>query len=115
MTSSDEELPDAGTAGASARREYARRASRREAAVRKKHPIVGGAYLALSDEPAHQRSWKRGAAGEERVARSLSRYTAEHVVLLHDRQIPRSKMHRSHRDYVLGNLGDRRKALLGQS
>jgi hypothetical protein len=91
MSSSGEELPDAGTAGASARREHARRASRREAAVRKKHPMVGGALLALSDEPAHQSSWERGAAGEERVAGALSRYAAEHVVLLHDRQIPRSK------------------------
>jgi hypothetical protein len=94
--SSSEERPDAGEAGASARREHARRAARRERALREKNPKLGGVILALTDEPAHQRSWKRGAVGEERVGQSLRRHVAEDVVLLHDRRIPRSKANIDH-------------------
>ena len=90
------ELPDTGTPGASARREHKRRAANRDRAIRSKHPRIGGAILALSHEPASQQAWARGAVGEERVAEALSRHVSSHVVLLHDRRVPRSKANIDH-------------------
>ena len=95
MSTSDE-LPDPGTAGASARRERDRRAFNRERAIREKHPWLGSGILALTNEPTHQQAWERGADGEQRVAESLRRHVAAHVVLLHDRRIPRSKANIDH-------------------
>jgi hypothetical protein len=93
---SAEELPDIGTPGASARREHERRAAKRKRAIRDRHPRIGGVILALSNEPASQQAWERGAVGEERVAESLSRYASSHVVLLHDRRVPRSRANIDH-------------------
>jgi hypothetical protein len=85
-----------GTAGASARREHARRRANREERVREKHPRIGGALLALSDDPRHETVWARGAGGEEHVAKFLAKYLDEGVVVLHDRRIPRSRANIDH-------------------
>jgi len=87
---------DAGTAGASARREHARRRTNREKRVREKHPRVGGLMLALGDAPSHETVWARGAVGEEQVARFLAKYLKADVVALHDRAIPGSRANIDH-------------------
>lgn len=96
MTDSDEQPYDAGTAGASARREHERRKANREQRVRAKHPHIGRLVLALTDDPRHERSWGDGATGEELVARSLARHLRSGVVVLHDRRIPRSRANIDH-------------------
>lgn len=78
----------AGTAGASARREFERRKARREDQVRSAHPKIGGLILALSDDPQSTRAWNQGAIGEERLGVRLDGLTAEGVAVLHDRRIP---------------------------
>jgi hypothetical protein len=87
---------DAGTAGASARREHARRRTNREKRVRDKHPRVGGLMLALGDAPSHETVWARGAGGEEHVATFLAKYLKADVVALHDRAIPGSRANIDH-------------------
>jgi hypothetical protein len=79
---------DPGVAGASARREGERRKTNRERRVREKHPRLGGALLALTGEPGHERGWAYGAAGEELVAKELEKRLPEDAVLLHDRRVP---------------------------
>ena len=78
---------DPGRAGGSARREYERRRTNREARTRLKHRRLGGLLLALQGAPAHEQSWARGAEGEERVARRLAKLCGDGVILLHDRGI----------------------------
>jgi hypothetical protein len=46
-----------GTAGASARREFARRSARREERIRTAHPHIGGLILALSGDPQSTTAW----------------------------------------------------------
>jgi len=87
---------DTGTAGASARREHARRQANREKRVRDKHPRVGRLMLALGDAPTHETVWARGAGGEEHIAKFLAKYLADGVTLLHDRRIPRSRANIDH-------------------
>lgn len=77
-----------GTAGASARRDYARRTSRREERIRWKHPRLARLILALSDDPATTRVWAQGARGEELLGARLDALTGDGVRLLHDRRIP---------------------------
>lgn len=85
-----------GVAGASARREHQRRQAKREAAVRTKHPRIGGLILALTDEPQSTRAWQRGAVGEERLAQRLNKLTENGVRLLHDRRIPGTRANIDH-------------------
>jgi hypothetical protein len=87
---------DFGTAGASARREHERRRANREKRVREKHPRIGGALLALSDDPTHEAAWARGARGEEHVAKLLAKYLNNGVIVLHDRRIPGSRANIDH-------------------
>ncbi len=87
---------DAGTAGASARREHERRRANREKQVREKHPRVGGILLALGSEPTHETAWARGAGGEERIAEALAKHLNDGTILLHDRRIPRSRANIDH-------------------
>lgn len=84
-----------GKAGASARREGARRKAKREAAVRERHPRIGGIMLALQDAPQHERSWARGAGGEELVEEALRKHAPD-VAVLHDRRIPGSRANIDH-------------------
>lgn len=84
-----------GQAGASARREGERRQARREAAVRERHPRLGGVILALQDAPQHERSWSSGADGEELVEEALKKRCPD-VAVLHDRRIPGSRANIDH-------------------
>ena len=85
-----------GAAGVSAQREHDRRAARREERIRTAHPRLGGLILALSDDPQTTRAWGVGAVGEQVVARSLEKWANEHVRVLHDRRIPRTKANIDH-------------------
>ena len=84
-----------GRAGASARREGERRKARREAGVRQHHPRIGGVILALQDVPQHERSWARGAGGEELVEQALTKRCPD-VAVLHDRRIRGSRANIDH-------------------
>ncbi len=79
----------AGTAGASARREYDRRRQKREDDARERLGALGVVLARLIDEPQSTRAWQKGAKGEEFVSRRLEKHLAGTAVrLLHDRQIP---------------------------
>lgn len=84
-----------GGAGASARREHERRKVKREAGVRERHPRLGAVMLALRDAPQHERSWARGAGGEELVEQALTKRCPD-VAILHDRRIPGSRANIDH-------------------
>ena len=75
---------DAGVAGQPTRQEHDRRATKRETAVKERwgNPI-GGAVLALTDEPQSTRAWAVGARGEEKLAEALDGFS-----VLHDRRVP---------------------------
>ena len=86
----------AGTAGASAQREFERRRSSRETRIRDGHPILGGIILALSEEPQSTRAWATGARGEEVLGRRLDTLVAGGARVLHDRRIPGSRANIDH-------------------
>lgn len=78
---------DPGTAGASARREYDRRAANREARVKERFGRrFGGLVLAVTDEPQSTRAWAKGAVGEAKLAAALDRVPG--AVVLNDRKVP---------------------------
>ncbi|HEX4484590.1 MAG TPA: nuclease-related domain-containing protein [Solirubrobacteraceae bacterium] len=80
---------DRGHPGASAAREHRRRRANREARTRRRHPLLGGLLLAISNSPQHERAWQTGRRGEERVGLSLERRTANGpAIVLHDRRMP---------------------------
>ena len=81
---------DPGVPGASARREFERRAARREEQVRTKHNRLGGLILAVSDDPQSTRAWDTGAIGEERLGTRLNELAGDSLHVVHDRKIPRS-------------------------
>lgn len=87
---------ETGTAGASARREHERRRANREQRVRKRHPHIGGALLALRDDPTHETVWAIGARGEEHVAEVLEARLRPEAIVLHDRRIQRSRTNIDH-------------------
>jgi Nuclease-related domain len=83
--------------GGSARREYERRRGARERSIRRQHPRVGRLLIAIRPAPMHERSWQRGAEGEERVAARLTRLlSGTSVPLLHDRRLPGSRANIDH-------------------
>lgn len=92
---SESTTPESGTAGASARREFARRRDAREKWIRENHPKLGGLILALSDDPQSTTAWERGAIGEELLAARLHDLPDTFRVL-HDRRIPRSRANIDH-------------------
>lgn len=79
---------EAGTPGASARREYERRQARTEARVRARHPRLGGLILAFGDDPQSTRAWDTGATGEERLGNRLNELASDALRVLHDRRMP---------------------------
>jgi hypothetical protein len=88
---------DRGDPGASAVREHRRRRANREARTRSRHPLIGGAILALSGTPQHERAWDTGGRGEQIVGRSLDSRTAKGpTIILHDRRMPRSRANIDH-------------------
>lgn len=90
------EVVQSGTAGASARREFERRKTRREDRIRTKHPRLGGLILAATDEPQSTTAWGVGALGAEKLGQGLDRLASDTVRLLHDRRIPRSTANIDH-------------------
>lgn len=108
------------SAGASAQREYDRRAARerarqeaaierdaqRRAARREARPVLGRVLNALVERPPEPeesqstRAWSVGAAGERRVAEILD---ATDCFVLHDRRIPGSKANIDH--FAVGPAG----------
>ena len=92
------EPPDvvAGSAGASALREYERRRAKREDRIRTAHPKLGGFILAISDEPQSTTAWATGARGEQVLGRGLDGLARRGVRVLHDRRIPRTKANIDH-------------------
>lgn len=97
------ETTDSGEAGASARREHARRKSRRETQVRNAHPHLGGLILALTSDPQTTQAWETGAEGEERLGRRLDGLATPDVRILHDRRIPGTRANIDH--IVIGPKG----------
>ena len=87
---------DSGVPGASARREFELRHTRREERVRSKHKRLGGVILALSDDPQSTRAWDTGAVGEERLGARLNELGGDSLRVLHDRRIPRSAANIDH-------------------
>ena len=63
--------------------------------MRARHPRIGGVILALQDAPQHERSWARGAGGEELVEATLNKHCRD-VRVLHDRRIPSSPANIDH-------------------
>jgi hypothetical protein len=87
---------DAGSAGASAQREYERRKNKREIRVREAHPRIGGFLLAISDDPQSTKAWATGAVGEMVLGRRLDGIVDESTFVLHDRRIPPTKANIDH-------------------
>jgi ssDNA-binding Zn-finger/Zn-ribbon topoisomerase 1 len=93
---------DRGTPGGSAQREYERRIARREERVKGRFGRrIGGAILAITDEPAPTRAWARGAEGERELANALAGIAG--VQLLHDRRVPGTRGNIDH--LVVGPAG----------
>ena len=87
---------DRGIAGASARAEGERRTDMRERRIREKYPRIGGAILALTDDPSSTKVWAQGAVGEERVGAFLETLRPRGIEVLHDRRIPGSHANIDH-------------------
>jgi hypothetical protein len=79
----------AGTAGASAQREYDRRRQKREDHGRDQLGSLGVALARLINEPQGTQAWRKGAKGEAFTGQRLEKHLAgTGVNLLHDRRIP---------------------------
>jgi hypothetical protein len=97
MTYEDEDDDDAGVAGRSARREFARRSERRrlEASARPRLLALLGPSPRQKRRAAEDRKWETGARGEEILAESLARRCPE-AILLHDRRLPHGRANIDH-------------------
>ena len=87
---------EAGTPGASARREFERRKAKREERTRAKHPKLGGLILALGDDPQSTKAWNVGALGEELLGNRLNEIASDMLRVLHDRRIPGTRANIDH-------------------
>jgi hypothetical protein len=85
-----------GTPGASARREFERRAKRHEERIRDAHPKLGRLIHALNDDPQSTTAWAVGAVGEERLGRRLNELATDSLRMLHDRRIPGTRANIDH-------------------
>jgi len=84
-----------GTAGASARREYERRAAKRDAEIGERWGTrIGSIVKAISTEPQSIRAWATGADGEVRVAAELAKVPG--IRTLHDRRVPGTRGNLDH-------------------
>jgi hypothetical protein len=96
-TAEQENQPiDDGVAGASSRREYERRAARRDAKIDEKWGTgrVGRFVRAVASEPQSTRAWSIGAWGEETLAAELA--SVPGLRSLHDRRVRRSAANIDH-------------------
>ena len=91
-----------GVAGGSARREFERRAAKREAETKARYGIrLGGLIVALTNEPQSTRAWATGAQGEELLGAALAGVPG--IVVLNDRRVPGSRANIDH--IVIGPAG----------
>ena len=100
--------PDAGLAGASARREYERRTANDQAHIQQQRDRVQAVFgqgfvgrvaarIAVDDRPRTSTTvWQQGAVGEERVAAKLAELAEFGVITLNDRRIPGSRANIDH-------------------
>jgi len=102
MSDSREPSFDAGSAGASAGREYERRrASRRQRVQARFGKRLGGVLLNVTDDPQSTQAWASGASGERELAQALS--MVEGIRVLHDRCVPGTRGNIDH--IVIGPAG----------
>lgn len=88
-----------GVAGASAKREFQHRHDARMRRARKRLGPLGAGMAWLVGDPQSTSAWRRGAEGEEKVARRLEKHLrGQQVQLLHDRLLPGSR--RANIDHV---------------
>ena len=87
---------DPGAPGASARREFERRAAKREERIRAAHPKLGGFIHAVTDDPQSTRAWDTGALGEERLGARLNQLSTDLLRVLHDRRIQGTRANIDH-------------------
>lgn len=81
---------DSGVAGASARREYARRVDKREAGLKERFgDRLGGFINRFVDEPQSIRAWGIGAVGEELLGKALAQVPG--LITLNDRKVRGTK------------------------
>jgi hypothetical protein len=86
-----------GVPGASARRRYERLHTAREQRARDKFGRLGGAYLALTNDPQSTVAWAQGSRGERLLGEHLEQIQDEEVVVvLHDRRIPGTRANIDH-------------------
>ncbi len=97
------EVLDPGVPGASARREYERRRTKREEQVRTRHPHLAKLILAVTDDPQSTRAWDTGALGEEALGTGLNKLSSSRVRVMHDRRIPGTRANIDH--LVVGHAG----------
>jgi hypothetical protein len=86
----------AGTAGASASAEGARRQERRQKQLRSRFGRFAGVANLLSDDPQTTTSWVIGGASEGRVGAFLERELSGVAIVLHDRRVPGSRANIDH-------------------
>jgi hypothetical protein len=90
-----ESVFDAGTAGASAKREYERRKAQRDDRVKSRFGArLGRVILAVTDDPQSTRAWAIGARGEEKLAEALK--DIEGLRVLHDRRVSGTRRNIDH-------------------
>jgi len=87
---------DPGIPGASARREFERRRTKREEDVRRRHPRLGAVILAFTEERTTTKVWDTGAIGEEALGARLNEQSGETLKVLHDRRIPGTRANIDH-------------------
>lgn len=84
-------LIDSGNAGSSSLERYERLHAKREAAIERRWGRFAGVVKFLTDDPQSTRAWRSGSEGERKLANYLTERLGDRVVLLHDRQVPRTR------------------------
>ena len=84
---------ETGTAGISARKEYERRATKADRQIEAKWGTgrIGRFVKVIAEEPQSTTAHAKGADGEERLGRHLSRDLSDIAVVLHDRRVPHTR------------------------
>lgn len=82
-------VPARGIPGGSAKRQYQHRRNARLRRARDRFGLLGALIAWLAGDPRSTTAWRRGAEGEEKVARRLTKLLCgKHVELIHDRLMP---------------------------
>ncbi|MGA8353050.1 MAG: nuclease-related domain-containing protein [Solirubrobacteraceae bacterium] len=82
-------MPARGMPGGSAKRQYQHRRNARLRRARDRFGLLGALIAWLAGDPRSTTAWRRGAEGEEKVARRLTKLLCgKHVELIHDRLMP---------------------------